>query len=74
MLGRGDAMRKLGYAVAGSMFGAGAVVTLSYGTAYWRPLVEDNGALGVYQFFSCWFAFIGAMLGALGGLAVERRN
>ncbi len=67
-------MGKAGHALCGSLLGAGAVAALSYSYASWHPLTVDNGALGVFVFGACWFTFIGAILGTLGGLAVERRN
>lgn len=68
-------MGKAGHAIVGTLLGSGAVVGLSYVWAELnRPLPADNGAYGVFLFGACWFTFIGAILGALGGLWVERWN
>jgi hypothetical protein len=65
-------MGKFGHALSGSLLGAVAVVALFAALLYFVPM--DYMTAGVIFFVGCWFTFIGWMLAALGGLAVERRT
>lgn len=66
-------MRTFGYSVSGAVlgtaFGAGAVIT----PLYWQSgPVGDGAHIGLICGGGT-FAFIGAILGALGGAAIARR-
>ena len=67
-------MGKASHALCGALLGGGGVALFFYFMSYQLVLTIDDGALGVYLFLAWGFSLIGVMLGALGGLAVERRS